>query len=136
MHTPAHARFLPSAPQTGVAIDHFAAVVISDGHFNVVALPDRTGSVRGLPGLVVKRAAAAEAAAAEAAAAEAPHSSHPVEVLLEVPGIISSGEGAPGESGGGLAGRPLADLFHAAAAPVVQDPLVSKARQENPCSDL
>jgi hypothetical protein len=150
-------------PQTGVTLDHFAALVINNGQFQVISPPGKTGSVDGAPGLTLRRAAGAAGAAgaaagagagAAAAAAEGSAavegggkeegSGGIVEVFLEVAATVptTTGNGSDTSTGHGKGGnnwgpkRPLAEIFHPASSTITQDARVEVARAENPSHDL
>mmetsp|Transcript_48586 Transcript_48586/g.97755 ORF Transcript_48586/g.97755 Transcript_48586/m.97755 type:complete len:312 (-) Transcript_48586:238-1173(-) len=117
--------------ETGVALDHFAALVISEGHYRVIALEGKTGSVGGEPGLIVKRAS--QGAAGRESGRDGDGGT---EVLLEVKATVPGGGDGEKGSKDGNSRRPLAELFRPALGPVTLDPKTEVARMENPSFDL
>ena len=97
--------------ETGLAIDHYAALVISDARYRVLTLPDKPGSLT-------------------SGGMNQPGHGRPAAWLMTVSAdaITIREHALPGS---GL----LAELLHPASS-IVDDPLVEIARAENPSLDL
>ena len=100
--------------ETGLAIDHYAALVIEDGQYRTLALPGKPGS-------------------RTPSGANEPGKGTPAVWLKRIAG--SGGQQQLEERALPEAGGPLAEVF-VPAVDIVEDPRVAIARVENPADDL
>jgi dipeptidase E len=100
--------------ETGLAIDHYAALVIEDGRYRTLALPGKPGS-------------------RTPSGANEPGKGTPAVWLKRIAG--SGGQQQLEERALPEAGGPLEEVF-VPAVDIVEDPRVAIARVENPADDL